>query len=236
MFAGMSSSHRSLLRRAHRRAALDNNRACQSSASPGSHRIPPNCRGLVDGKYQRQAPTRISGRLRLNCGTGGSERVTGSNPHVAARPAAVRPAACCSMAASTPHVAEWASHSVDVLLRIYVKCVVGPRRARQAQNPRTAVPGLTALRSQRSPDQRGPDQDFERVELRRLELQTSCMPYQAKLSRTVADLARNLGRGQQNATMDRVRWCRRRVSETCGMPPRCELVPDWSMGVVGAGQ
>ena len=40
-------------------------------------------------------------------------------------------------------VAEWAGHGVDVLLRIYAKCIVGPGRARQAPDQRSAAPGLT---------------------------------------------------------------------------------------------
>jgi integrase len=34
-------------------------------------------------------------------------------------------------------VAEWAGHSVDVLLRIYAKCVVGQDELRQAQDQRS---------------------------------------------------------------------------------------------------
>ena len=40
-------------------------------------------------------------------------------------------------------VAEWAGHSVDVLLRIYAKCVVGQDEAGQAADRRSAPPGLT---------------------------------------------------------------------------------------------
>jgi hypothetical protein len=44
-------------------------------------------------------------------------------------------------------VAEWAGHSVDVLLRIYAKMRSGPRRARQAQDQRSAAPGLMRMPS-----------------------------------------------------------------------------------------
>ena len=40
-----------------------------------------------------------------------------------------------------PHVAEWAGHGVDVLLRVYVKCISGQqdeakRRIEEATQPR----------------------------------------------------------------------------------------------------
>ena len=76
----MAPSHRSLLRRVHRRAALDNNRACQSSASPRSHRIPPNCRGLVDGKYQRQAPTKDQWQVAVKLRNGRQRAGDGIEP------------------------------------------------------------------------------------------------------------------------------------------------------------
>lgn len=44
-------------------------------------------------------------------------------------------------------VAEWAGHSVDVLLRIYVKCVVGQdelAKCRISQSPAIGVPRATS--------------------------------------------------------------------------------------------
>ena len=40
-------------------------------------------------------------------------------------------------------VAEWAGHGVDVLLRIYAKCIVGQDELAKRPNQRSTAPGLT---------------------------------------------------------------------------------------------
>ena len=40
-------------------------------------------------------------------------------------------------------VAEWVGHSVDVLLRIYAKCVTGQDELAKRRDHRGAAPGLT---------------------------------------------------------------------------------------------
>jgi integrase len=48
-------------------------------------------------------------------------------------------------------VAEWAGHSLDVLLRIYAKCVVGQDGARQAPDQRSVTAGLISPAGQPIP-------------------------------------------------------------------------------------
>jgi hypothetical protein len=70
-----------------------------------------------------------------------SEKVTVKNVSVPLRPSARCRVHLLNAGVSATHVAEWAGHSVDVLLRLYAKCIAGQqdeakRRILDATRPR----------------------------------------------------------------------------------------------------